>query len=135
MNHYQSDYWQMELPAGWVSEPVDESVSFYNPNGTGTLLVTTIREEAQIDDDYLASLAQEHINAGAELYEVEYGSFAGVTCCYDADGEYWCEWYLSSDNILLFVTYNCDKELEGEEDDVVEGMLESLSQRQLVDLH
>ncbi len=135
MSYYQTDDWQLEMPANWVAEAVDDAMSLYDPAGNGTLLITTLREEQPISDEYLVELASDHIDAGAELYEVEYGPFSGVTCCYDSENEYWCEWYLRADKLLLFVTYNCPLEDEGAEDDVVEGMLESLTQRAAVPLH
>ena len=126
MKNYRSAYWQVDLPDDWVSEQQEDSVVLYHPDHGGSILLSAVREEEEITDEYLAELVDEHIEAGAELEDVELGSFAGLSCCYEGEGEYWCEWYLRSDHILLFVTYNCPLEEEGSQDDVVETILESL---------
>lgn len=128
MKKYTSGHWQLDLPDNWESEAVDDAVSFYDPESNGTLLFSTVEEEETITDEYLAEMIEEHIEAGADFYEVEFGPFSGVTCCYVDEQEYWCEWYLTSGSILLLVTYNCPLAEEGAEDDVIEIILESLQQ-------
>lgn len=135
MQKYQSDNWQIELPDHWQIEEVEEAVSFFDPNSSGTLLISTIVEDEPISDDYLEEMLAEHLDAGAELHEIELGPFEGVTCCYEADEGYWCEWYLRHGNMLLFVTYDCALEDEGKEDDVIDSILETLSVLQRVNLH
>lgn len=126
MKSFLSEYWQIDLPDDWQAEQVDDSISIYDPQSSGTLLFSTVREEQEITDEFLAELASEHIEADADFYEVEYGPFDGVTCCYQDDTEYWCEWYLKYEDVMLFITYNCPLEDEGKEDDLVETILESL---------
>jgi len=126
MKSYRSTYWQVDLPDDWVSEQEDDSVVLYQPDHGGSVVLSAVREEQEISDEYLADLVEDHIEAGAELEEVELGNFSGLSCCYEGEGEYWCEWYLRSDQTLLFVTYNCSLEEEGTQDDVVESILESL---------
>lgn len=127
MKKYQSAYWQIDLPDHWQSEQIDGAVSLYDPASSGTLLISTIKEDEVISDDYLEELVAEHLAAGAELHEVEFGAFDGVTCCYEADEGYWCEWYLRHGQLLLFVTYDSSLEDEGSEDDMIDSMLETLA--------
>lgn len=135
MKSYRSAYWQVDLPDDWVSEQEDDSVVLYQPDHGGSIVLSAVREEQEISDEYLEDLVEEHIEAGAELEEVELGNFAGLSCCYEGEGEYWCEWYLRSDQLLLFVTYNCSLEEEGTQDDVVESILESLQVISEANLH
>jgi len=123
---YTSTYWQADLPDDWFGETDQDSDVLYQSEHDGTLVITALEESQAIDDEYLSDLVEEHIEAGAELYDIELGDFSGVTCCYGDDNAYWCEWYLYADRILLFVTYNCDLQQEGSQDDVVETILESL---------
>ncbi len=128
MKKYVSEHWQLDLPDSWETEMVDDSDAFYDPQSNGTLLFSTVQEVQAITDEYLAELAEEHIEAGAEFYDVEFGPFSGVTCCYEVDNEYGCEWYLKSGNVMLFITYNCPLDEEGIEDDVIEIILETLQE-------
>lgn len=127
MKQVQTDIWQATVPDSWVVDTEDEMTSLYDPDGIGTLVISTVVEEEAISDDYIEELVSEHLDAGAQLQNESYGPFSGVGCCFELDDDYWCEWYLCFDNILLFITYNCDLSDEGDEDDVIEQILESLT--------
>ncbi len=126
MNCYQSKYWQVDLPAEWQAEQEDDAVVLYHPDNDGALLISTMQEDEDITDEYLAELVDEHVAADAELEQVEFGPFDGLSVCYESEGEYWCEWYLRARQMLLFITYNCPLDQEAMQDDVVESILESL---------
>ena len=127
MEHYSADLWQVDLPIGWQAEEEEEAVCLFHPTSNGTLTISATKEQQDISDEYMEELLFEHLDAGAELIDVEFGSFAGVSFCYDDNDEYWCEWYLRAGPVLLFVTYNCPLDEEGAEDDVIESILESLT--------
>lgn len=127
MEKYISEFWQVDLPVGWEVEEEEGVVSLFHPDSSGALVLSATNEEEDISDDYLEELLSEHIDAGADIEDVEYSDFSGVTCCYDDAEEYWCEWYLRAGPILLFITYNCPIEDEGNEDDLIESILESLA--------
>jgi hypothetical protein len=135
MNTYQSKYWQVDLPAEWQAEQEDDAVILYHSKHDGSLLISALQEDDTISDEYLADLVDEHIAADAELEQVEFGPFDGLSVCYESEGEYWCEWYLRARHVLLFITYNCPLAQEGSEDDVVESILESLQLRSDSQLH
>lgn len=129
LEKYRSQNWQIDLPLGWVAEQEDEVVILYHPDQAGTLSISSTLEEAEISDEYVEGLLAEHIDAGAELIDVEYNIFSGVSCCYDDEEEFWCEWYLWNERLLIFITYNCPLDEEGKQEDVVESMLETLTPR------
>lgn len=135
MQKHCTDYWQVELPDHWQIEQIDDAVSFYDPASSGTLLISTIVEQEDISDEYLEEMLSEHLENDAELQDIEVGAFNGVSCCYEADEGYWCEWYLRHGRIMLFVTYDCALEDEGKEDDVVDSILETLSIIHRVNFH
>jgi len=124
----QSELWQLTIPDSWTSESEDDMTHLYDPeSSSGSLIISTIVEDEPISDDYIEELVAEHLDAGADLIHEVYGPFTGVGCCFELDDDYWCEWYLCLDNILLYITYNCDLSDEGEEDDLIDGILESLT--------
>lgn len=127
MKRYLSKHWQIDVPSNWEHEVQDEDrVLFFDPETNGALVISALQEDEPIDDDYLEDMLEEHLAEDADLYDETCGDFSGVSCCYDAEDEYWCEWYLYTDRVMLFVTYNCPLDDAGEEDDVVDSMLESL---------
>ena len=127
MKTYVTDHWQINVPDEWVYELEEDAVLFYHPDSNGTLVISSVLEDEPITDDYLEDMVAEHLAAGADLYEETCGDFSGVSCCYDTEDEYWCEWFLYCDSIMMFVTYNCELPEAGNEDDVIDSMLESLS--------
>ena len=135
MKQFRSQHWQLDLPIGWQTEEEEEAVCLYNPDSNGTLTISATREDQNISDEYIEELLADHLDAGAELIEVELGAFSGVSFCYDDNDEYWCEWYLRNGPVLLFITYNCPLDEEGSEDDVIESILESLKLISKPNLH
>ena len=127
--------WQLNLPDHWQTETVDDSLSLFDPASNGTLMVSSTRETYDISDEYLEDLLDQHLDPDAELYELELGNFDGVMCCYESEGEYWCEWFLRCNDVMLYVTYNCPLDDEGSEDDVVESILESIQYVESKQIH
>jgi hypothetical protein len=116
------------MPVGWQAEEGEEGmISLYDPTSNGMLSFSAIKEDEDISDEYLEDLLSEHLEADAELYDVDYNDFSGVSCCYADEEEYWCEWYLRAGPVLLYITYYCPVEDEGLEEDLIESILESLT--------
>ena len=126
MKKFKSKYWQVNLPDDWSSESDEESVILFRENGVGELQISTTELEEEGTDELLYSLAAEHLEAGADYDDVEFSAFKGITLDYEVDGEYCCEWYLMSGNLLVYATYACDANEEDKEEDVAELIMESL---------
>jgi hypothetical protein len=126
MKTFVDEYWNLGIPDDWIAERYPECVSLYQPDGIGELQISASRQGRPVSISELRELASEHIRAGAKTDAVSLGDFEGFTLAYGADDEYWCEWYLKSGSLLLFVTYSCGTEDEGKEEDVVEAILETL---------
>lgn len=128
MRKYKNQYWSVNVPTLWDAEySVDEQADIvYDNNGIGELFISTIYQEEGVSEEQLEAMASEHINADAEIDDVECGDFTGITVSYIKESEYWCEWYLCSDNVLLFISYNCNDDNAEEDEDVVESILDSL---------
>jgi len=79
-----------------------------------------------VTDDDLKEFAAEHISQGRNLSRAECGQFSGFCTQYSKGGSYWKEWWLRTEDLLVYVTYNvtAGKELHEKED--VEKILASL---------
>ena len=126
MQKYKTKYWSVNLPTLWEAEASDGTDILYDKEGIGELVISTFYQEDGIDDEQLEDLASEHIDADGIVEDVDLGSFSGFVISYTDEGEYWCEWYLKSEKVLLFVSYNCDESNEEVDEDVVESILASL---------
>lgn len=115
------------LPDDWETEDEEESIILFHPEGPGVLQISTIEHEDPITDQDIAEMAQEHLEAGAIPEKLELGDFDGIEINYGDGDQYWREWYLACDNVMLFITYNCDIEDEEKEDVVVDAILETLA--------
>lgn len=126
MKTYASDTWSINLPDAWEEEHDDEGVTLFDPQGCGALEISAVVQEEPVDEGFLEYMASEHLEAGAEPEEVEFGDFEGLEFGYADQDNYWREWYLRADNLMLYITYHCPLVDEGREDDEVDAMLETL---------
>lgn len=129
MKKHHDQLWEVSLPDHWEVEADEDSTSLYDPDGPGTLQISAMRQQDTITEDDLRAMAADHLEAGAEPEDVELGDFDGFVLRYDTEGEYWSEWYLKTEDCMLFITYACALEDEGEEEDVIEAVLDTLLRR------
>lgn len=116
MNSFETSLWSMRYPESWQAEEDEDLLRLFDPQGEGELTISSQQTDGPLSNEDLLNIADEDIQAGAEPDVVQIGEFSGIQFDYESDGEYWCEWYLVNDELLLFATYNCpigteDKEL------------------------
>lgn len=128
MTIYKTQYWQVNIPTLWDAEFDDDADVIYDKKGVGELVVSTLYEEDGVSDEQIEAMVEEHADADAIIEDVELGDFGGIMLSYTKEGEFWCEWYLRGENVLLFASYNCDEANAEEDEDVVESILESLEE-------
>jgi hypothetical protein len=126
MAAYRHKHWSIELPDTWVGERDEECDTLYDPQGYGSVEISTLMRERSADEDFLEHLAADHLAAGAKTYDVQFGPFEGFTLSYGSDEAFCQEWYLRAGRLVLFVSYACAPEHEGLEEEVVEAVLGSL---------
>ena len=119
-------YWQIDIPDDWVDEHEGDVVSLYAKQGVGTVQISAAVQERPLRTSDLRNIAAEHIEAGAKTEDITLGDFQGFTLSYSSDNDYWREWYLLAEELMLFITYDCDLGDEGQEEDIVEAILETL---------
>lgn len=126
MKTFTQPDWAVNIPDDWEAEVESECAVLYHPDKAGTLTISSSQQEETVTDTDLMQIASDHIEAGAILEDVNPGDFDGFTLSYATDDEYWREWYLRADTLMLFVTYYCTLEEEGEDDDIIDAILETL---------
>ncbi len=130
MSHFASRYWTAELPDSWVAEQEEDVDTLYDPDGFGSLQISALPQQEPVDDDFLNYLASEHLEAGARPDPVRFGQFSGFTLSYGAEDGFWTEWYLRAGRLALFISYTCAPEHELLEEEIIEGVLKSLTPSQ-----
>ncbi len=128
MQTYKTQHWSLNVPALWDAEADGETDVIYDNAGVGELVISTLYQDEGISDEQLEAMAGEHIESDAVIDDVVLGDFSGIAVSFEQQGEYWCEWYLRSEKVLLFISYNCDLKDSEVDEDVVESILESLEE-------
>jgi len=126
MHKYKTRYWSLNVPVQWDAEFSDGADVIYDNNGVGELVISTLFDENGIEDEQLEAMVAEHLDFDAELEDITIADFSGVMLSYTQDGEFWSEWYLRTDKLLLFASYNCDESQAEEDYDIVEAIMASL---------
>lgn len=126
MKQHKEEHWQITLPDDWVTENEEDCLSIYHPRGAGMLEISASIQDEEVIPEDLEAIAAEHLDAGAIPEACSLGDFSGFELTYDEDEVYWREWYLMHDNLLLFITYNCDDGDEEKEEGTLDVLLATL---------
>ena len=127
MPFVQTNWWSIEFPEEWSAEDEDGIVTLADPDDIGALDITAvIKEQGELSEEDVASLAQENFPSDDEISEVMIGEAVGRYVDYVDDEGAWREWVLAERNVMLYVTYNCDVEDKGIDDAVVDQILQTL---------
>jgi hypothetical protein len=128
MKIYQGKYFSVKLPANWDAEfDAEEGIDVvYNPEGFGEIQISAVIHQEQLTSNDLMHIAEEDLQAGAILQEMNLGELNGFWFDYVVDAEYWCEWYLCSGRLMLFATYSCPLKDEAKEFSEVDLIMRTL---------
>lgn len=126
MQEYKSGGWSVAVPPEWEIVTEDDAVTFFNPKGFGEFSITAVRQSEKITRNFLEHLAEDHLEEGAEAFDLEAGDFNGFELSYEDEGELVSEWYLACADLALFATYACEVDDEGLEEEYIDDMLASL---------
>ena len=125
---YQSSWWSVELPSGWLGRDDDECVLFVNVDGVGALQISAFGSgDKEVTDEDLEDLSRDDDTENLNTERVSYGQFVGLGICERIVTGYWRKYWLRARSVLLFVTYNCKLEDEGIEKHDVDRILHSLA--------
>ena len=128
MKNYQGNYFSVDIPKGWDAEfDHEEGLDvLYNSNSQGEVQISSVIHEEELTLNDLMHIAEEDLQAGATLQELDQGDFHGFWFDYEVEKEYWREWYLCCGQLMLFATYNCPVEDEGADADEIDEIIDSL---------
>jgi len=113
---------------GWSTDDHPECVTLRPPQDDAALQIS-IRTKTigHIDDDEVRAMADRDAQQyGVAVLPTRCGGFAGVTVAFTEGGHYWRRWWLVSDAILLYVTYNTDSSTRDHHRAHVDQMLATL---------
>jgi len=129
MKTHTSTHYSVTMPNAWEAEfdQEDECDVLYKPDGHGELCISSVAHEEHLSSNDLKFIAEEDLHAGARFHEIDLGMFQGFWFDYEVDGAYWCEWYLACGRLMLFVTYTCPVDREGQENTDVDMIISTLS--------
>lgn len=126
MRTVETDWWLLDLPEEWEAEQDEETIVISDPDGIGALEITLLESHAD-NNVGLRALAVEWLPADVHGKEVSVGDFSGLYFQYEDEGDAVREWLLQADSLNLIVSYACDIEDAGMDDEVIDEILETLS--------
>jgi len=124
---FKAPKWSIQLEENWESEISEECYSFFNPEGYGALQISDYTKDTTITNEDIIDLIEFSDEEKLHLGKVRFGDFEGLTLIYkNEENNFWRNFWLRNNKLLLFVTYNCDDEDKDYETEVVNKMLSSL---------
>jgi hypothetical protein len=126
MNEFKGKSWSLMLPENWKGQHDEECETMYDPSGVGALQISSARKDGEVTDEDLLSFAEEHIEAGAKTKDVRLDDFSGITFSYAFDNQFWRQWFMKSNSLALFITYNCELAHKDIEYEIVDQIINSL---------
>ena len=127
IQQFESAWWSIELPTGWVGGREDTCASFWSENGVGALQISAYyRDAVAVTDSELYDFAKDELIEGATPQDSNCGEFNGITVSFFNGQKFWRKWWLRSDSLLLYVTYSCDVTDRTVESETVNRILTTL---------
>ncbi|HEY6972465.1 MAG TPA: hypothetical protein VJA94_24870 [Candidatus Angelobacter sp.] len=124
---FLSAWWSADLPNGWQGHQEPECATISREPRLGVLQVSAVKKpDGMVTDDDLRDFAEDHVVAGRALLPVEYKVFSGFALSYLKGSLFWKEWWLRSGDMIVYATYNVQKDREHIEADDLETILSSL---------
>ena len=119
---------EMAIPGGWRHRTEAESdqglTSIYHPEGAGTLKLKSLTLPQVVTREVLRSMA--NVDSSITLSWQMWGDFNGYQYDYSEDGTFYRQWWLTSQEELLFFVYSSDSQDDSERE-VINGIVASLT--------
>jgi hypothetical protein len=129
----RAGWYALSYPATWVIEESEDCATLLNPaNGVGALQISAYETPSHQDCKEVLS---EYLSDKGISFRERNASFENhpnrCIAKYEYEENRWfkCLWYISQDNRLLMITYNCKLEYRGREDREVEQIVSSVTVR------
>jgi hypothetical protein len=119
--------WSIQLSKNWESEVNEECYTFFHPEGYGALQISDYTKDTPITDEDIIDLVEFNEEEKLHLRKVKFGDFEGLHLVYsDEKNTFWRKWWVKNDQLLLFITYNCDVKDKEYNVNTINKMLSSL---------
>jgi hypothetical protein len=125
MHTVETDWWSLDLPEEWGAEQDEETIVIGDEDGVGVIEITVL-EHGEGGDADLATLARQLFPQYSAPAHVQLGEFAGLYFQYSDEGDAVREWLLRKSGQILLVSYSCDVENAGLDDEIVDEILDTL---------
>lgn len=122
---------RIDLPPGWLArtEPPGEAgrqdrIVVAHPAGIGALRLATIIAPEPVTHDQLRNLT--NVDAAVAMQTGQWGDYQGYQYDYLEDDQFFRQWWLARDDVIVLVTYQCPsgfKDVEKEQINEVVGSL------------
>ena len=125
-SQYKSVWWKAKVPGDWDTNEDDVCVTFKSQRWSGAIQVSAaIKAAAQVTDADLRELADQRI-ANRQVKIVTTAKFEGIHVEYLDNDNFWREWWLRSGNLMVYITYNVEKQLQVVERATIEEFINGL---------
>jgi len=100
-------WWSVDVPNNWRVRSDKECATFQRDPSLGVLQISSAKKErSPVTDADLSDFANEGTPTGTHLVRVAYSSFSGFTACFEKDDLTWRQWWLRSEGLMVYATYN-----------------------------
>jgi hypothetical protein len=125
MHIVETDWWALDLPEEWEAEQDEETIVISDEDGVGVIEITMLESEEGGDSD-LRALATQLLERPVTLEPAQLGDFSGFYYHYHDEGDAVREWLLRKNEQILLISYSCDTDNEGLDDESVDDILGTL---------
>ena len=128
MHTVETDWWLLDLPEEWSAEQDEETIVIGDEDGIGSIEITRLEHPAAATVD-LHTIAVQWVPEDVTGIDLRVGDFAGLYFEYMDEGDAIREWLLRAGDLILIVSYVCDEEDAGMDDETVDEILETLTHK------
>lgn len=127
MHTVETEWWSLDLPEEWQAEQDDETIVIGDDDGVGMLEITALerRESGGAGEQDVFALAQQLFGA-QPTQSATVGDFTGLYVQYVDEGDAVREWVLRNGEQIVLISYSCDVENAGLDDEIVDEILSTL---------
>jgi hypothetical protein len=126
MHTLETDWWLLDLPEEWEAEQEDETVVIEDEDGVGVIEITTLETAEPVARGELPALARELLGDHGRGRESELAGLHGLYFEHIDGDDAVREWLLDGGDLLLLISYSCDRENAGMDDGIVDEILSTL---------
>ena len=99
--------WSVCLPPRWEVRREPECTTFYADPDLGVLQISSaLKDFDMVTNVDLMDFARASVPTNVELTHIGLSHFEGLTAIYEENEVLWQKWWLRSNHLLLFATYN-----------------------------